>query len=92
MHVLHCYHSATLHTGAYTHEKVNAEVACDVPHGFNPVPMAAVSVSLESCIMCYDHCYFSVRDVSVSCMTSCSLYVVWSSLPHVPLFNTLCSM
>lgn len=44
MHVPHCYQSATLHTGACTHEKVNAEVACDVPHGFNPVRMAVVSV------------------------------------------------
>lgn len=50
MHVPRCYQSATLHTGACTHEKVNAEVACDVPHGFNPIRMAVVSVSLESCV------------------------------------------
>lgn len=51
MHVPHCYHSATLHTAACTLEKVNAEVACDVPRCFNPVPMAGVLVSLESCVM-----------------------------------------
>lgn len=52
MHVPHCYHSATLHTGACTHEKVNAEVLTPHgSHGFKPVPMAAVSVSLESRVM-----------------------------------------
>lgn len=38
------------------HVKRLMQAACDVPRSFNPVPLLAFPVSLESC---YDHCYLN---------------------------------
>lgn len=67
-------------TLALAHMKRLMQAACDVPRSFNPVPLLAFSVSLESR---YDHCYFNVLLYGDTFFFFCVIYSIymWQGAP-----------